>query len=120
MKVHIDTRVCKGCGLCVHFCPRGVLKLSDERNQKGYTIAKVVDIEQCTGCKLCIGSCGPSALTMVAGKAVLDAWVKHDVAQCGYCQAGQIMSAVALLDAVARIPDLPEVLARAVAADGRQ
>ena len=33
-----------------------------------------------------------------AGKAVQDAWVKHDVAQCGYCQSGQIMSAVALLE----------------------
>ncbi|QJC57653.1 Isoquinoline 1-oxidoreductase subunit alpha [Polaromonas vacuolata] len=31
------------------------------------------------------------------GKAVEDAWVKHDVAQCGYCQSGQIMGATALL-----------------------
>jgi len=31
------------------------------------------------------------------GKAVHDAWVKHDVAQCGYCQSGQIMSATAFL-----------------------
>jgi isoquinoline 1-oxidoreductase subunit alpha len=31
------------------------------------------------------------------GKAVTDAWVKHDVAQCGYCQSGQVMSAAALL-----------------------
>ena len=31
------------------------------------------------------------------GKAVEDAWVRHDVAQCGYCQSGQIMSAAALL-----------------------
>ena len=29
-----------------------------------------------------------------------DAWVKHDVAQCGYCQSGQIMSATAFLKAV--------------------
>ena len=34
------------------------------------------------------------------GKAVRDAWVKHDVAQCGYCQSGQIMSATAFLKAV--------------------
>ena len=27
-----------------------------------------------------------------------DAWIEEDVAQCGYCQAGQIMSAVALLE----------------------
>jgi isoquinoline 1-oxidoreductase alpha subunit len=31
------------------------------------------------------------------GRAVQDAWVSHDVVQCGYCQSGQIMSAVALL-----------------------
>jgi isoquinoline 1-oxidoreductase subunit alpha len=31
------------------------------------------------------------------GKAIQDAWVKHDVPQCGYCQSGQIMSASALL-----------------------
>ena len=33
----------------------------------------------------------------MVGKAVHAAWVKHDVAQCGYCQSGQIMSATALL-----------------------
>jgi isoquinoline 1-oxidoreductase alpha subunit len=31
------------------------------------------------------------------GKAVQQAWIKHDVAQCGYCQSGQIMSATGLL-----------------------
>lgn len=30
--------------------------------------------------------------------ALQQAWIKSDVAQCGYCQAGQIMSAAALLD----------------------
>jgi len=33
---------------------------------------------------------------------VQQVWVERDVAQCGYCQAGQIMSAVALLK---RVPD---------------
>jgi isoquinoline 1-oxidoreductase alpha subunit len=36
----------------------------------------------------------------VSGKvadAVKASWVRHDVPQCGYCQSGQIMSAVALL-----------------------
>ena len=31
------------------------------------------------------------------GRAVQDTWVGRDVVQCGYCQSGQIMSAVALL-----------------------
>jgi isoquinoline 1-oxidoreductase alpha subunit len=38
------------------------------------------------------------AATKVA-RAVQTAWVQHEVAQCGYCQSGQIMSAVALLTA---------------------
>jgi len=33
------------------------------------------------------------------GKAVQAAWIRNDVAQCGYCQSGQIMSATALLRA---------------------
>jgi isoquinoline 1-oxidoreductase alpha subunit len=49
-------------------------------------------------------------LSMVAGKAVAtieslggdhplqQAWVEHNVPQCGYCQSGQIMSAAALLE----------------------
>jgi isoquinoline 1-oxidoreductase alpha subunit len=36
------------------------------------------------------------------GSAVHAAWVKHDVAQCGYCQSGQIMSAIAFLKSLPR------------------
>ena len=31
------------------------------------------------------------------GRAVQEAWVRHDVVQCGYCQSGQVMAATALL-----------------------
>jgi isoquinoline 1-oxidoreductase alpha subunit len=33
-----------------------------------------------------------------AAKAVQQAWIEHDVVQCGYCQSGQIMSATILLE----------------------
>ncbi len=39
------------------------------------------------------------------GRAVQDAWVEKDVVQCGYCQSGQIMSAVALLKNIPRPTD---------------
>ncbi len=39
------------------------------------------------------------------GRAVQEAWVDKDVVQCGYCQSGQIMSAVALLKATPRPND---------------
>ncbi len=31
------------------------------------------------------------------GRKVVEAWVTHQVAQCGYCQSGQVMAATALL-----------------------
>jgi isoquinoline 1-oxidoreductase alpha subunit len=37
--------------------------------------------------------------TTPVGKSVSEAWTALDVPQCGYCQAGQIMSATALLSA---------------------
>lgn len=39
------------------------------------------------------------------GRIVQDAWVAQDVVQCGYCQSGQIMSAVALLKSTPRPTD---------------
>ncbi|MFJ4375079.1 (2Fe-2S)-binding protein [Pseudomonas japonica] len=39
------------------------------------------------------------------GKRVVDAWVRHQVAQCGYCQSGQVMAATALLKHNARPSD---------------
>ena len=39
------------------------------------------------------------------GRVVQDAWVERDVVQCGYCQSGQIMTAVALLKSKPRPTD---------------
>lgn len=38
-------------------------------------------------------------------KAVQDAWIRLDVAQCGYCQPGQIMSAIGLLSQIPKPSD---------------
>ncbi len=38
-------------------------------------------------------------------QAVQEAWRRLDVVQCGYCQSGQIMSAIALLSEVPRPSD---------------
>src|SRR5438128_11105840 len=39
------------------------------------------------------------------GRVVQNAWVAQDVVQCGYCQSGQIMSAVALLTSIRKPTD---------------
>lgn len=54
-------------------------------------------------CQLPISSIVGQQITTIEGLAqkdlhpVQNAWIENDVPQCGYCQAGQIMSAVALL-----------------------
>ena len=40
------------------------------------------------------------------GRVLQDAWVEKDVVQCGYCQSGQIMSAVALLKTTPKPTDV--------------
>jgi len=62
-------------------------------------------------CAVPVGAIGPDdEVTTIEGLAdtapgdglhpMQDAWLEHDVAQCGYCQPGQIMAAVALVDRV--------------------
>ena len=54
-------------------------------------------------CSLPISAVGNQKVTTIEGLSekgdhpVQKAWIEHDVPQCGYCQAGQIMSAAALL-----------------------
>ena len=55
-------------------------------------------------CITSIDSIGDSQVTTIeaigttpAGAKIQKAWLEHEVAQCGYCQSGQIMSASALL-----------------------
>jgi isoquinoline 1-oxidoreductase subunit alpha len=54
-------------------------------------------------CSLPVSAIGKAAITTIEGLSengthpVQKAWIEHDVAQCGYCQSGQIMSATALL-----------------------
>ncbi len=56
-------------------------------------------------CSIPVGQIDGSHITTIEGLAspnalhiVQQAWIDHQVAQCGYCQSGQIMSAVSLLE----------------------
>ena len=55
-------------------------------------------------CQLPVSVIGQKSITTIEGLAengdhpVQKAWIEHDVPQCGYCQAGQIMQAVSLLN----------------------
>jgi 2-oxoglutarate ferredoxin oxidoreductase subunit delta len=61
-EIHIIESRCKGCGLCVEFCPRGVLKMSDNFNQKGYHPPFVEEPSACVGCQFCEEVCPEFAI----------------------------------------------------------
>jgi 2-oxoglutarate ferredoxin oxidoreductase subunit delta len=60
--VNIDGLVCKGCQLCVFYCPKDVLQLAAEMNQKGYNIAEVIHPDNCIGCRICEIACPDFAI----------------------------------------------------------
>ena len=71
-----------------------------------------VDGKAVRSCQVAIADVGAGKITTIEGigatplgKAVQSAWRAGEVAQCGYCQPGQIMSATALLAATPRPDD---------------
>ncbi len=61
----IDDR-CKGCGLCVEYCPKDVLVMSKRFNIKGYHPPEIVQTGLCVNCNLCEMICPDFAIFSVA------------------------------------------------------
>ena len=78
-----------GCGIAQ--CGACTVHVDGETRRSCVTPLKLVEGREVTTIE---GLSGPVA------EAVQEAWVGIDVPQCGYCQSGQVMSAVALLEAV--------------------
>ena len=61
----------------------------------------LIDGQAMRSCQTPVSALGAAKITTIeglgGGHPVQQAWVRHDVPQCGYCQSGQIMSAVGLL-----------------------
>jgi 2-oxoglutarate ferredoxin oxidoreductase subunit delta len=54
----IAVDLCKGCGLCVAVCPKGILSLDASAvNQFGYHPVRLTDAAACTSCALCARIC---------------------------------------------------------------
>lgn len=63
-RIVIDTRHCKGCGLCAAFCPKGSIAMSRSLSQRGVNPAEVVDEELCVGCLNCAVMCPDAAIAV--------------------------------------------------------
>jgi 2-oxoglutarate ferredoxin oxidoreductase subunit delta len=53
MAIYVDGEICKGCQLCIHFCPKKVFEVGEEVNDKGFVIPKIAHEDQCIKCKIC-------------------------------------------------------------------
>ena len=56
-EIQIKKDLCKGCGLCVHFCKKRVLRFSSDFNIQGYNFAASDPDVPCTGCMVCVTVC---------------------------------------------------------------
>jgi isoquinoline 1-oxidoreductase alpha subunit len=70
-----------------------------------------LDGQSLRSCSLPVSGVGDAEVTTIEGiagaeaEAVQAAWIARDVPQCGYCQSGQVMSAVALLKEIKKPTD---------------
>lgn len=63
-RVIINTKCCKGCGICVAQCPVKILKIGE------YFKVEVIDEDKCIGCGLCEIFCPDFAIDIKKGVEV--------------------------------------------------
>ena len=67
--VHIESERCKGCELCVEYCPTKVLNLSTEYNAKGYHFP-IFEGGNCICCQACYTICPEFAIFATPTRSV--------------------------------------------------
>lgn len=63
-RVVFNEEYCKGCGLCVSVCPKGIISLAEHLNGKGYRPAAVIEQESCISCAACGRVCPDGVITV--------------------------------------------------------
>ncbi|MGD9678042.1 MAG: ferredoxin family protein [Vulcanibacillus sp.] len=64
MRVVFDQELCKGCGLCLSVCPKNIIILADNLNDKGYRPATVIEQDKCISCLACGIICPDAVITI--------------------------------------------------------
>ncbi|MBN2484321.1 MAG: 4Fe-4S dicluster domain-containing protein [Candidatus Omnitrophica bacterium] len=63
--VTIKKDKCKGCKLCVIYCPTKHLRLSDTLNKRGVHYAEINETTQCVGCGRCYLMCPDCCIEII-------------------------------------------------------
>jgi 2-oxoglutarate ferredoxin oxidoreductase subunit delta len=65
--IEIDQDLCKGCQICIAFCPKGVISPSNKLNASGYLTVAFDDNGECTGCAICAVVCPEVGIEVYRG-----------------------------------------------------
>lgn len=65
-RIIIDDKYCKGCRLCVVFCPKGAIAMSPRLSARGVNPAEVVNEDACSACLNCVVMCPDAAIEILA------------------------------------------------------
>ncbi len=60
--IEIEKELCKGCQLCITFCPKKVISTSGKTNAAGYVSAQFEKSDACNGCAICAMVCPEVAI----------------------------------------------------------
>lgn len=63
-RVVIHRDVCKGCGLCMHVCPKKILSRADTLNARGVYPSCAQNPDDCIGCMQCVHICPDVAIAI--------------------------------------------------------
>lgn len=61
-EVIIDSEQCDGCKICVEFCPKELLKESEDTNSRMLHYVEIINPEDCLGCKQCERLCPTTSI----------------------------------------------------------
>lgn len=56
-KIKINRNRCKGCQLCIVYCPKKNIKADKQVNESGFFPAVIISEDECTGCGICYLMC---------------------------------------------------------------
>jgi len=66
-KIVIVEDLCKGCGICIDFCPAKILKAGSRMTKRGIIAPEITDPSKCTACLICQHYCPDLAIFVVGG-----------------------------------------------------
>jgi 2-oxoglutarate ferredoxin oxidoreductase subunit delta len=67
-KVRIELSLCKGCGICIKFCPKKIFHKSKKTTEKGIEIPDIINGSECIECGICELLCPELAIDVAKGE----------------------------------------------------